>query len=151
MAQILDNQCSKSCDTLNKRKTSNTLFDIILKSKCYPLSYIILLPLQTPSPLVEPKIQLAQDGGDRGGKVCTIISGKPARALLDFHSMRQPGQYYLPPPPPPPDKMSVHHKVSFQHFIRLPWQFISIQLYSLVEEGTVRVNCFSKNTMQWPY
>ena len=104
MAQILDNQCSKRCDTLNKRKTSNTLFDIILKSKCYPLSYIILLPLQTPSPLVEPKIQLAQDGGDRGGKVCTIISGKPARALLDFHSMRQPGQYYLPPPPPPPIK-----------------------------------------------
>lgn len=120
MAQILDNQRSKSCDTLNKRKTSNTLFDIILKSKCYPLSYIILLPLQTPSPLVEPKIQLAQDGGDRGGKVCTIISDKPARALFDFHSMRQPGQYYLPPPPPPLDKMSVHHKVSFQHFIWLP-------------------------------
>ena len=101
MAQILDNQCSKSCDTLNKRKTSNTLFDIILKSKCYPLSYIILLPLQTPSLLAEPKIQLAQDRGDRGGKVCTIISDKPARALFDFHSMRQPGQYYLPPPPPP--------------------------------------------------
>ena len=99
MAQILDNQCSKSCNTLNKRKTSNTLFDIILKSKCYPLSYIIVLPLQTPYPLVEPKIQLAQDGGDRRGKVCTKISGKPARALLDFHSMRQPRQCYLPPPP----------------------------------------------------